>query len=153
MKILLTVLVLSLLIPVYADIFDWSPTVGVKLTMPQKVSISLGISSIGWGSIWGSDSGFLFRVEPGLSGGKVLIGSRNAFSMILVPIMSFDICGSYLYTWNDPWSGLENDQSYLGVEVQGSAYLMIVSAGVYRHIAGGDADHDWIFSAGAGLGF
>lgn len=32
---------------------EWSPTVGVKVTTPQKLSVSIGFSSIPWNSLWG----------------------------------------------------------------------------------------------------
>jgi len=132
---------------------DWSPTIDVKVTYPQKASVSIGISSISWGSLWGGGNGVVFRVEPGLAGGKVHLGVRNAFSMILIPVMSTDICASLMYTWNDPWHGLQNDQTYAGVEIRGAMHLLVISAGIFRHIAGEDTEHDWVLSGGAGVGF
>jgi hypothetical protein len=139
--------------PVRGDFPDWSPSLAVKVTSPQKLSVSIGISSISWGSVWGGGSGVVFRVEPGLAGGKIHLGIRSAFSMLFIPVMSVDVSGSLMHTWNDPWYGLENDQTYAGVELRSGAHLLVVSAGVYRHIAGTDAEHDWVFSGGAGVGF
>ncbi|RKZ06583.1 hypothetical protein DRQ25_13595 [Candidatus Fermentibacteria bacterium] len=132
---------------------DWSPTVGLKVTTPQKISVSIGFSSIPWNSLWGGGSGLVFRLEPGLAGGKVHLGVRSAFSMVFIPITSVDICCSLMYTWNNPWNGLANDQTYAGIEARGGFHLFILSAGIYRHVSGVDADHDWIFSGGVGLGF
>lgn len=132
---------------------DWSPTASVQVGLPQKISVSIGFSGIPFGSIWGADSGVLLRIEPGLSCGKLHLGMRHVFSMAFLPIISADLTASALYTWNDPWSGLGNDQTYLGIESRFGAYLMVVTAGMYRHVGGGDTEHDWIFSAGAGLGF
>ncbi len=139
--------------PVIGGILPCSPTVGVKLTSPQKLSVSIGISGIPWGVPWGDDTGMVFRLEPGLSGGKIHLGIRSSFRMIFLPVMSADICASMMYTWNNPWFGLENDQTYAGVEYRGGVHLVVFSAGVYRHIAGSDTDHDWVLSGGAGFGF
>jgi hypothetical protein len=127
--------------------------VGLQVGIPQKVSVSLGITSIPWGSVWGSDGGFLVRIEPGLSGGKLHAGLRSTLSMAFLPIVSADVCASLMYTWNDPWSGLADDQTYVGTEFRVCAIPVILSCGIYRHVAGGDTGHDWVFSAGGGLGF
>jgi hypothetical protein len=132
---------------------SWSPTAGVQVTFPQKLSVSVGISSVPWGRVWSSDGGVLLRLEPGFSGGKLHLGVRNALSMVFLPIVSADICASVMYTWNDPWSGLLNDQTYVGAEFRATAVPVIISFGIYRHVAGGDTEHDWVFSAGGGLGF
>lgn len=153
MNTLKLMVMISLVLPVTADFDNWSPTIGVKLTTPQKMSLSIGFSGTSWGGLFGPDSGFLIRLEPGLSGGKLHLGTRHTFSMVLIPVFSMDICASVMYTWNNPWTGLENDQTYIGGELQVGAYLLMVSTGLYRHVAGGDEDHDWVFSAGAGLGF
>lgn len=72
---------------------------------------------------------------------------------VFVPVVSADICCSLMYTWNDPWNGLENDQTYAGLEMRAGGGLLVISAGVFRHVAGGDTDHDGVFSGGAGIGF
>ncbi len=138
---------------VKGSILEWSPTVGVKVTAPQKLSVSIGFCNIPWIGLWGGDTGMVFRLEPGLAGGKIHLGIRSAFSMVFIPITSVDICGSIMYTWNNPWNSLENDQTYAGVEMRGGFHFFILSAGIYRHISGVDTDHDWVFSCGAGLGF
>ncbi|MCK5065314.1 MAG: hypothetical protein KAQ97_08525 [Candidatus Fermentibacteraceae bacterium] len=153
MKTLKLALIFCLVLPTIAGSNNLFPTIGAKITTPQKISISLGISGTSWGRLFGPDSGFLIRLEPGLSGGKFHIGTRHTFNMALIPVCSMDICASVMYTWNNPWIGLKNDQTYIGGELQFGAHLLIVSAGLYRHVAGGDEDHDWVFSAGAGLGF
>ena len=140
--------------PVFGGgMMEWTPTASVQVGIPQKISVSIGFCSIDFGTIWGADSGALLRIEPGLSGGKLHVGIRQVFSMVFLPVVSADLSAAVLYTWNDPWSGLENDQTYLGLETRFGSYLMVVTAGMYRHVGGGDTDHDWLFSAGAGLGF
>ncbi len=153
MRLLAVLIVLFSVSAVDGGLLEWSPTVGVKVTTPQKLSVSIGFCSIPWNSLWGGDSGMVLRLEPGLAGGKVHLGIRSAFSMVFIPITSVDICGSLMYTWNNPWNGLENEQTYTGIEVRGGFHLFILSAGIYRHVSGVDTDHDWIFSGGAGLGF
>jgi hypothetical protein len=152
-SVLLSMLLVTAVQPAAGSMPDWSPSVGVQVTVPQKLSVSLGVSNIPWGILWGDRGGLLIRLEPGISGGKLHLGLRDVFSMALLPIFSADLCASVLYTWNDPWSGLDNDQTYLGAETRISMIPIIASAGVYRHVAGGDTEHDWVFSMGAGLGF
>ncbi len=153
MKTIKLALILCFVFPAMADLDNWSPTISIKLTTPQKMSISLGFSGTSWGGLFGSDSGLLIRLEPGLSGGKLHLGTRHTFSMVLIPVLSMDICASIMHTWNNPWTGLKNDQTYIGGELQLGAHLLVVSAGLYRHVAGDDEDHSWVFSTGAGLGF
>ncbi|MCD4707119.1 MAG: hypothetical protein K8S62_05215 [Candidatus Sabulitectum sp.] len=136
-----------------AGLLSWSPTVSVQVTTPQRYSLSLGISGVDWGSAFGSESGFLIRVEPGVSGGKLHAGTRNAFSLALIPILSVDVTGALMYTWNDPWNGLQDDQTYAGMELRFGALPVVVSAGYYKHIAGSDTEHNWIGYLGAGIGF
>jgi hypothetical protein len=71
-----------------AGLLSLSPTVSVQVTTPQRYSLSLGVSGTDWGSAFGSESGFLVRVEPGLSGGKLHAGRRSVFSLAL----SFSNC-------------------------------------------------------------
>ncbi|OPL18415.1 MAG: hypothetical protein AVO35_06110 [Candidatus Aegiribacteria sp. MLS_C] len=118
----------------------------------------MGMAGIPWGRIWSDDGGLLVRLEPGLSGGKLHVGFRSAFSILFFPAVASDICGSVLYgsvlyTWNDPWGGLENDQTYLGTEFRATAVPLVLSFGLYGHVAGNDDEHDWLFSAGGGIGF
>ncbi|OPL18419.1 MAG: hypothetical protein AVO35_06130, partial [Candidatus Aegiribacteria sp. MLS_C] len=75
----------------------WSPTAAAQLTIPQKLSVSVGMAGIPWGRIWSDDGGLLVRLEPGLSGGKLHVGFRSAFSILFFPAVASDICGSVLY--------------------------------------------------------
>ncbi len=153
MKLLAVLVILCSVSPVNGGFPEWTPTVGVKVTTPQKLSVSIGFSNIPWNSLWGGDSGMVFRLEPGLAGGKVHLGIRSAFSMVFIPVTSIDMCCSLMYTWNNPWNGLANDQTYAGVEFRGVFHFIVLSAGIYRHVSGGDTDHDWVFSGGVGFGF
>lgn len=153
MRTLNLALIFCLVIPVMAGSDDLFPTIGAKITTPQKLSLSIGFSGASWVRLFGPESGFLIRLEPGLSGAKFHLGTRHTFNLMLIPVSSMDICASVMYTWNNPWGGLRNYQTYIGGELQFGVHLLIVSSGLYRHVAGDDEDHDWVFSAGAGLGF
>jgi len=130
-----------------------SPTAGVQITVPQKLSVSAGISTIPFGNVYGSGAGMVFRLQPGLAGGKVQAGLRSAFSFFFLQVVSLDITGSLLYTWGDPWGDLQPDQTYLGGELRACTIPLVFSTGVYRHVAGGGDRHEWLVSAGAGIGF
>jgi len=128
-----------------------SPTGSLQVTTPQRYSLSLGYSSADWG-LFGSSGGYVIRIEPGLSGGKVHLGLRGIFNLSLLPVMSAEITGSLLQTWNDPWGGIPGGQTFAGGELRLGLRLITATAGLYRHAAGDDTDHDWITSLGVGLG-
>lgn len=132
---------------------SWSPTVSFLVTAPQRYSLSIGVSGSNWGSLFGSDSGILFRVEPGISGIKLHVGRRGTFSFLMLPTASVETTVAFLHTWNDPWNGLLADQTYAGLEARYKIIPVVVSAGYYRHIAGSDTEKEWITSIGAGVGF
>ncbi|MBD3278785.1 MAG: hypothetical protein GF388_10840 [Candidatus Aegiribacteria sp.] len=131
----------------------FSPTVSLQVTTPQKLSVSLGLSSVSWMNLMGKETGAVFRVEPGLSGGKVHLGVRNMFLFSFVPIVSGEMTASLMYTWNDPWYGLPNGQTYLGAEYRGAIHLVVFTAGIYSHVAGDDDSKNWTGSFGMGIGF
>ncbi len=146
-------LLLIICITATAGLSSWSPTVSVQVTTPQRYSLSIGVSGSNWGSLFGSDSGILFRVEPGLSGIKLHVGRRGTFNFLMLPMTSVETTVALLHTWNDPWNGLMEDQRYAGMEVRFGGLPVVLSAGYYRHIAGSDTEEDWITSFGAGVGF
>jgi hypothetical protein len=57
-----------------------------------------------------------------------------------------------MYAWNQPWGGLQDDQTYLGLRASARLSLLNVSVGLLRHVAGRDEDHDWVVTAGIGIG-
>lgn len=148
-KILLALVLLTTLIPSAQGI---SPTGSIQVTSPQRYSFSLGISSVDWGRAFGSSSGYVLRIEPGLSGGKLHLGIRSAFSLVFLPVTSVDVTGSLLYTWNDPWGGVKSRQTYAGMEFRMGYHVITATAGYYRHTAGDDPNSNWISSFGIGLG-
>lgn len=149
MKILIIMLICS---SVFINARAISPTVSVQVTTPQRYSLSLGFSGVDWGRAFATQTGFLVRAEPGISGGKLHMGVRTTLSLALVQLVSADLTGALLRTWNDPWGGIESGQTYGGVELRVGMHLFTATAGVFRHMAGDDADHEWLTSLGAGFG-
>ena len=104
-------------------------------------------------NLMGEETGAVFRLEPGLSGGKVHLGVRNMFLFSFIPIVSGEFTASLMHTWNDPWRGIPNGQTYLGAEYRGSIHLLVFTAGFYSHAAGDDDSKSWTGSFGIGMGF
>jgi len=144
--------ILLLFSSVFVNALALAPTVSIQVTTPQRYSFSLGLTGVDWGRVFGTHSGFLVRAEPGLSGGKLHIGFRSALSLILMPVASADVTAAILRTWNDPWGGIESNQTYGGLELRIGMRLVTATVGVYRHMAGEDTEHEWITSLGAGFG-
>ena len=131
---------------------SWSPSASIQVTTPQRYSFSIGISGVNLGSLFGSDSGILLRLEPGLSGVKLHLGKRGVFSFLMLPMASVETTVAIMHTWNDPWNGIQEDQTYAGLEARYTIMPILITAGYYRHLAGVDTEHDWIGSFGAGIG-
>ena len=129
------------------------PTVAAKLTYPAKASVEVGISSHDLGSLFSVADGLVLRAEPGLSGGKLHAGIRSQFTFLFIPLVTWDYTISAMQTWNDPWGGYANNQTYIGIEAQGKVNLVLMSAGVYWHVAGDDEEHNVLFSGAVGFGF
>ncbi|MBN1433896.1 hypothetical protein JW921_03995 [Candidatus Fermentibacterales bacterium] len=128
------------------------PTISASFCTPQKGSLAIGMTSVGWLSFFGTKTGWVFSLEPGISGGAVNLGIASGLNLFFVPLARFDAVATLLHTWNDPWFELENGQTYLGI--RGIMWVPLVNAslGVLRHIGGGDRDHDWVVTAGVGVG-
>ncbi len=148
MKTLMTLLILYT--SAVSGLSGWSPTASIQITSPQKYSASIGMSSV---DLFGSDSGFLIRLEPGFSGGKLHAGTRNMVIATLIPFVSTDVTAAIMHTWNDPCGRLLNHQTYAGMEIRLGILPLVITAGYYNHIAGSDTEHNWITSLGIGAGF
>ena len=145
-----------------------NPDILIKATVPQKISMLTGISLFSKvytkGSVVESNSvsflykdnqidiftskrGYLFQIEPGLSGGKIHFGyfEDEFLSMVAGKI-------SLMQTWNNP-VGIENEQTYSGLELEGIFSSLSFNIGVYFHIAGDDDDHNIIPTLGVGFVF
>jgi len=150
MRIAVYMFLMLVTIPCMATCF---PTFAAKLTYPAKASLEVGVSSHDLGSLFSIADGFVIRAEPGLSGGKLHAGIRSQFTFLFLPLVTWDYTISALRTWNDPWGGYANDQTYIGIEAQGKVNLVLMSAGVYWHVTGDDEEHDVLFSGAVGFGF
>lgn len=128
------------------------PTASINFCTPQKASLAIGLTNTGWFDYFGVDSGWFFTLEPGLSGGSVNAGFRTGMNLFLLPMFRFDGMVSLMHTWNNPWGGLEDDQTYLGIRAATWVPLVNVSLGLFRHVGGGDDDHNWLVTAGVGVG-
>jgi len=53
MRLTSVLIVLFSVSAVKGGLQEWSPTVGVKVTTPQKLSVSIGFCSIPWNGLWG----------------------------------------------------------------------------------------------------
>ncbi|MEM0965745.1 MAG: hypothetical protein AAGJ81_06330 [Verrucomicrobiota bacterium] len=83
--------------------------------------------------------------ELGIGGGKILIGMDT-----IGQGLGYGIKGSLLRTWFEP-IGADEDNTYLGLEVQGSIQSLILSLGGYRRV---DGDGDgWLGTVSLGFRF
>lgn len=128
------------------------PTASLSICTPQKAALGIGLTNTGWMSCLDVDTGWLFTLEPGLSGGSLNMGLRSGVSFFFIPLARIDVAASAMYTWNQPWGGLQDDQTYLGLRTSTWLPLLNVSVGLLRHVAGRDEDHDWVVTAGIGIG-
>jgi hypothetical protein len=131
----------------------FTPTVSLQVTTPQIVNASFGIATMKSSSIWGAPrTGLVFRVEPGLGGGKLHAGGRFAFSMFFTDIFYTELTAAVMRTWGKTWGHLERNQTYAGAELRMRVHLVTGTMGCYRHVYGSDENHNWVLSAGIGLG-
>lgn len=143
-----TLILLMLLLTGFSNAL--SPTGSVQVTTPQRLSLSLGVCGTDFFGTFGGSSGILFRMEPGISGGKLHLGMRSMFSLMFLPVVSADMTAALLQTWNDPW-GVTGGQTYAGGEFRLGLRYLVFTAGGYRHVAG-DREDKWLYSFGAGVG-
>ena len=133
-----------------ADVF---PTFAAKLTYPAMASLEIGVTTAGLKSVFSIANGFVLRVEPGLAGGKLHAGIRNQFTFFFLPLMTWDYTVSLFHTWGDPWGEYTAKQTFLGLEVQSKVNIVLMSVGVYWHIAGNQDEPQALFSGAVGIGF
>ena len=97
------------------------------------------------------DDGMAVQVEPGVSGGELAIGYGGGW--IGFGAASYFLKASILRTWGDPPVGIEPNQTYVGLGVEGSFAGTYATLAVYRHVSGNDDEHPVIVSFGVGVGF
>lgn len=134
---------------------------GVRVSTPQIVSGSIGV-------ILGSKrethcaemcvaSGVLLQAEPGLGGGKLSVGyawglGQGVGDIFLLPMGGVAVKFSALQTWGRTWS-VAPGQTYIGGELDISAFLLKFSIGLMKRVAGEAEGDDWLFTIGGGFGF
>jgi len=126
------------------------PRAMVRYSTPIKMSAVLGLTFMQLHG-YNNYSGFFVQIEPGIAGGKLSTGytlGKHQF----IPIFNAGLNASLLQTWGDPLQDVLSDQTYLGLEIFGAFSLIGINAGVFRHIAGDDEEHSWIYSLGIGGG-
>lgn len=127
------------------------PCVMTRYSAPIKLSGVVGVSflrSVGNTSRYRA---FFVQVEPGFGGGKLNMGYRLG-EIRFLPIWNVGLSGSVLRTWGNPLGDVQPDQTYLGAELSGVFAFIGLNAGIYRHTAGDDPAHGWIYTLGAGFG-
>lgn len=137
--------------PVDSERSVWFPCVMTRYSAPLKLGWVLGLAHEHLTGRYGFHGPF-YQLEPGFGGGKINVGYRIG-KHNFVPLYNVGISGSVLYTWGNPLGDVESDQTYVGIELSGALYVVGLNAGLFRHLAGDDEQHDWIISIGAGLGF
>lgn len=126
------------------------PCAMTRYSTPIKVSGVLGVS---FNRMTGYRSyrAFFVQAEPGFGGGKLNLGYRVGATAFM-PIWNLGLSTSLLQTWGNPLGDVEPDQTYLGLELSGAFSMLGLNVGVFRHMAGEDEDHEWIYTLGVGAG-
>ena len=126
------------------------PCAMTRYSTPIKVSGVLGVS-FNQPTGHGNYRGFFAQLEPGFGGGKVNLGYRFG-RMQFMPLWNLGLSASALQTWGNPLDDVEPDQTYAGLELSGAFSMLGLNFGVFRHVAGDDQDHEWIYTLGVGAG-
>jgi hypothetical protein len=128
------------------------PALGLRFGTPQKASAALGIVV---GQDWQKNGRDRSRhvalfAEPGVSAGRASFAyvshGYGTFGSGLV------LAGTFLRTWNDPWTVREN-QSYVG----GEAILWPIvfigpRVGLCRNVSSNERSRHWFVSFDFGIG-
>jgi len=135
-----------------------------RASFPQQVSASFGAlvakqpASYDCTTVC-SFRGFLFQVEPGLSGGQlsagyaVVFGETGRTRRFLGDVyLAYGVKAALLKSWGDADLTPE-DQSLAGVEGDFTVIGVNFSLGVFRHVGSGRPEDDWIVTGGVGWGF
>ena len=86
------------------------------------------------------------QAEAGIGGGKFAFGWDNTGEGRL----GYALKVAFLQTWIEPVD-VDEDQSFVGLEVEFSIKKLLLNLGGYRRV--GSGDDDWLASAGLGLIF
>lgn len=131
------VMLLTGLVPVRADGFG-----KLRVSTPLILSGATGYR-------FGRDHSVarpVVELEAGVGGGKVAVGLDRIGGHDL----GYAVRGVLLRTWIEP-IGVDENQSFLGVEGEISIKRLLFHAGGYRRISSGD--DNWLAGAGVGVLF
>lgn len=129
------------------------PRVSLKLGSPQVLSAGIGVM-IGarncrkdyYQAHTCVFDGVLIEAEPGLGGGKASVGLGSHWV-----IYSWAAKLSLLHTWG--LSTVQPGQTYLGGELDVTAFFLRFSGGLFQRLGVGPADQAQIISLSGGVGF
>jgi hypothetical protein len=116
---------------------------GVNISSPLILSGNLGVylgNEVEMGSLALRPT---VEGELGIGGGKLLIGFDS-----IGDGLGLGLKGGVLRTWFEP-VGADKDNTYFGVEIQGSLQSVVLSLGGYRRVEG-DGD-GWLGTISLGL--
>lgn len=125
-----------------------SPARAADTFLTLRASTPL-IASAGGGLRLGSEDGSMrptIQGEAGIGGGRISLGLDNTGE----GAWGYGVKASILRTWVEAID-VDEDQTFLGVDVDLSLKQLVFSLGGYRRI--GDGDDDWMVSAGIGFIF
>ncbi len=86
------------------------------------------------------------QAEAGIGGGKLAFGWDNTGE----GRTGYGLKVAFLQTWFEPVD-VDEDQSFVGLEIEFSVRKLIANLGGYRRVSSGD--DDWLASAGLGFVF
>jgi len=127
------------------------PCVMTRYSTPLKLGWVLGVVRY-QNANRNFQHGPFVQLEPGFGGGKVNLGYRYSRSGFL-PVFNVGLSASLLQTWGNPLGDVEPGQTFTGIELSTAFSVLGFNAGIFRHVAGDDSDHDWITTLGVGAGF
>lgn len=137
----LVFLTLALLAPLTAT--RGEAFVGVNISAPLVLSGNAGVYLSDPVDLGGVALRPVIEGEAGIGGGKILIGFDS-----IGDGLGLGLKGSLLRTWFEP-VGADKDNTYFGLELQGSLSSVVLSLGGYRRIEG-DGD-GWLGTISLGL--
>lgn len=114
----------------------------LRVSTPLIASASAGLKL-------GQPSGEMrpaMQAEAGIGGGRIALGLDNTGEAGF----GYAFKAAVLRTWIEPL-GVDEDQSFLGIELELSVKQLVLSAGGYRRVSQGD--DDWLGTLGLGLIF
>jgi hypothetical protein len=136
--ILMAAFALALIAAASAETFT-----GLTLSQPLLLSGNAGVR---FGDPMGAGMKPVLEGEAGVGGGRLMLGLESFGQGF-----GGGIKASMLRTWLEPIGGLDTDQTYLGVELQGGYSQLILGLGGYRLIDGDDSD--WTGTVSLGFRF